>query len=349
MISQTPKPASAPPSSATTQRTLGAGRSQPRTPATKQTAPPAARTRPFNPITPRSGCSPAYNVSQGRKAPIAIKAPPATAARAKRRSLGSRRARAHIKEQIGVRQDLRGDLRARRISGLEGTYRGETLAGDDLVPCRRILHADDVELPPVALDLVHDVTVGRERGVFRAGAEHPREIDRRWMVDAVADRRTLQRRVGRPEADRRHHIEDRNAPEPGVDRPIRADLARGGGADRVPVLDRRRAEERLVIKELDRLPLQPTCREPELGVTDLVLGLLERRRHRPRVELGGRAGIGAAGDQGRQRDARESMTIVEAHRYLQGECPHVEQAVCTRRSAYNDFRYSTKSAFCVSD
>src|SRR5207249_6603473 len=95
---------------ATTHRTTGAGRTQPRTPATRQTAPPAARKRPFNPMTPRSGCSPAYSVSHGRNAPIAIKPPPATAAKAKRRSsLGSRRARAHIKEQVDVRQDLRGD------------------------------------------------------------------------------------------------------------------------------------------------------------------------------------------------------------------------------------------------
>src|SRR5438093_7771036 len=241
-ISQTPKPASAPPTNATTHRTTGAARTQPRTPATRQTAPPAARKRPFNPITPRSGCSPAYSVSHGRNAPIAIKTPPTTAAKAKRRSsLGSRRARAHIKEQIDVRQDLRGDLRAGWIDGLEGAYRGETLADDDLVPRRGILDANDVELPPVTLDLIHDVTVGRERGVFRARAEDPREIDRRWMVDAVADHRALQRRLGRPEADRRHHIEDRNASEPRVDGPIRADLARGGGADRVPVLDRRAA------------------------------------------------------------------------------------------------------------
>src|SRR5438128_1742008 len=342
-ISQTPKPASAPPTNATTHRTTGAGRTQPRTPATRQTAPPAARKRPFNPMTPRSGCSPAYSVSHGRNAPIAIKPPPATAAKAKRRSsLGSRRARAHIKEQVDVRQDLRGDLRAGRIGGLESPYRGETLAGDDLVPRRGILDADHVELPPVALDLIHDVTVGRERGVFRACAEDPREIDRRWMVDAVADHRTLERRLGGPEPDRRHHKEDRNTPQPGVDGPIRAGLARGGGADRVPVLDGRAAEERLVIEELHRLPLQPTCREPEFGVTDLVLGLLERRSHGPWVQLGRRAGVRAAGDQGRQRDAGKSKTDVVAHRYLQRESAHV-------RSAYSDFRYSTKSAFCMSD
>src|SRR5881396_1878759 len=347
-ISHPPKPASAPLSRATTHRTPGVGRTQPRTPATRQTAPPAARTRPFNPITPRSGCSPAYSVSQGRNAPIAIKA---TAAKAKRRSsLGSRRAGAHIEEQIDVRQDLRRDLRAGRIGGLESPHRGETLARDDLVPRRGILDADHVELPPVALDLIDDVTVGRERGVFRACAEHPREIDRRGMVDAVADHRTLERRLGGAEADRGHHKEDRNTPQPGVDRPIRADLARGGGADRVAILDRRAAEERLVIEELDRLPLQPTCGEPELGVTHLVLGLLERRSHGPRVELGRRAGVRAAGDQGRQRDAGEAMTDVGAHRYLQREGAYVEQAVCTHvRSAYSDFRYSTKSAFCVSD
>src|SRR5881396_1823548 len=350
-ISHPPKPASAPLSRATTHRTPGVGRTQPRTPATRQTAPPAARTRPFNLITPRSGCSPAYSVSQGRNAPIAIKPPPATAAKAKRRSsLGSRRAGAHIEEQIDVRQDLRRDLRAGRIGGLESPHRGETLARDDLVPRRGILHADDVELPPVALDLIHDVTVGRERGVFRACAEHPREIDRRGMVDAVADHRTLERRLGGAEADRGHHKEDRNTPQPGVDRPIRADLARGGGADRVAILDRRAAEERLVIEELDRLPLQPTCGEPELGVTHLVLGLLERRSHGPRVELGRRAGVRAAGDQCRQRDTGEAMTDVGAHRYLQREGAYVEQAVCTHvRSAYSDFRYSTKSAFCVSD
>src|SRR5216117_1317390 len=324
-ISQTPKPASAPPTNATTHRTTGAGRTQPRTPATRQTAPPAARKRPFNPMTPRSGCSPAYSVSHGRNAPIAIKPPPATAAKAKRRSsLGSRRARAHIKEQVDVRQDLRGDLRAGRIGGLESPYRGETLARDDLVLRRGILHADDVELPPVALDLIDDVTVGRERGVFRACAEHPREIDRRGMVDAVADHRTLERRLGGAEADRGHHKEDRNTPQPGVARPIRADLARGGGADRVAILDRRAAEEWLVIEELDRLPLQPTCGEPELGVTHLVLGLLERRSHGPRVELGRRAGVRAAGDQGRQRDAGEAMTDVGAHRYLQREGAYVE-------------------------
>src|SRR5438094_9501256 len=324
-ISQMPKPASAPPSRATTHRTPGVGRSQPRTPATRHSAPPATRMRPFNPITPRSGCSPAYSVSHGRNAPIAIKTPPTTAAKAKRRSsLGSRRARAHIKEQVDVRQDFRGDLRAGRIGGLEGAYRGETLAGDDLVPRRGILDADDVELPPVALDLIHDVTVGRERSVFRARAEHPREIDHRWMVDAVADHRTLERRLGGPEADRRHHVEDRNAPEPGVDGPIRADLARGGGADRVPVGDGRAAKERLVIEELHRLPLQPTSREPELGVTYLVLGLLERRSHGPRVQLGRCAGVRAAGDQGRQRDAGESKTDVGAHRYLQRESAHVE-------------------------
>src|SRR6266480_5627525 len=163
-ISQTPKPASAPLSRATTHRTPGVGRNQPRRPATRQTAPPAARTRPFNPITPRSGCSPAYSVSQGRNAPIAIKPPPATAAKAKRRSsLGSRRAGAHIEEQIDVRQDLRRDLRAGRIGGLESPHRGETLARDDLVPRRGILHADDVQLPPVALDL----TAGSERALGR--------------------------------------------------------------------------------------------------------------------------------------------------------------------------------------
>src|ERR1041384_1991393 len=43
MISQTPKPASAPPSSATTQRTLGAGRRPPRTPPTKHSDPPRPR------------------------------------------------------------------------------------------------------------------------------------------------------------------------------------------------------------------------------------------------------------------------------------------------------------------
>src|SRR6266700_7742306 len=165
------------------------------------------------------------------------------------------------------------------------------------------------------------------------------------MVDAVAHHRALERRLGGPEADRRHHVEDRNAPEPRVDGPIRADLARGGGADRVPVRDGRAAKERLVIEELHRLPLQPTCREPELGVTYLVLGLLERRSHGPRVELGRRAGVRAAGDQGRQRDACEAMTDGGAHRYLQREGAYVEQAVCTHvRSAYSDFRYSTKSA-----
>src|SRR5437764_11404997 len=97
-------------------------------PATRQTARAAARTRPFNPITPRSGCSPANSVSHGRNAPVAIIAPPATAARAKRRpSLRSRLARAHIEEQIDVGQDLRRDLRAGRIGGLERTHRDETL------------------------------------------------------------------------------------------------------------------------------------------------------------------------------------------------------------------------------
>src|SRR5205823_653381 len=197
-ISQAPNPADAPPSSATAQRTPEAGRSHPRMPATRQTAPPAARTRPFNPITPRSGCSPANSVSHGRNAPVAIIAPPATAARAKRRpSLGSRLARAHIEEQVDVGQDLRRDLRAGRIGGLE--------------------------------------------------------------------------------ADRGDDMEDRNVAEPGVAGPVRAALARGGRADRVPVLHRRPAEERFVIEELDRLPLQPTRREPELGVIHLILGLLERR------------------------------------------------------------------------
>src|SRR2546425_4448971 len=84
---------------------------------------------------------------------------------------------------------------------------------------RGILDADHVELPPVALDLIHDVTVGRKRRVLRARAEHSREIDRRWMVDAVADHRTLERRLGGPEPDRRHHKEDRNTPRPGVDGP----------------------------------------------------------------------------------------------------------------------------------
>src|SRR5207253_7937817 len=144
------------------------------------------------------------------------------------------------------------------------------------------------------------------------------------------DHRTLERRLGGAEADRGHHKEDRNTPQPGVDRPIRADLARGGGADRVAILDRRAAEKRLVIEELDRLPLQPTCGEPELGVTHLVLGLLERGSHGPRVELGRRAGGRAAGYPGRQRDTGEAMTDVGAHRYLQRESAYDEQAVCTQ-------------------
>src|SRR5206468_10987453 len=63
-------------------------------------------------------------------------------------------------------------------------------------------------------------------------------------------------------------------------------------------------------------------REPELGVTDLVLGLLERRSHG--LELGRRAGVPAAGHQGRQRDADESKTDFGAHSYLQRESAHVE-------------------------
>src|SRR2546425_5013670 len=234
-------------------------------------------------MTPRSGWRPANKESQGRNAPVAINAPPTTAADATRRSWvdGDRAtlripgAGPNVEEEVDVSRDVPGDLRAGRIACLQGAHRGEALAGDDLVPRGGVFHPDDVELPPVSFDLVHDVTVGRERSVLRPGAEDPRHVDRGRMVDAMADHRALQRRVGGTKADGCHHEQRGNAPGPRIHGAVRADLALGGRADRVPVLDGRAAEERLVIEELDRVPLEPASRESEFRTVHLVLGLLE--------------------------------------------------------------------------
>src|SRR5439155_1561803 len=192
----------------------------------------------------------------------------------------------NVEEEVDVGRDVPGDLGTGRIACLQGAHRGQALPGDDLVPRRGVFHPDDVELPPVAFDLVHDVTVGRERSVLRPGAKQAGQVDRGWMVDAMAYHGALQRRLSRTEAERRHHKQGRNAPGPRINGAVGADLAPRARADRIPIFDRRATEERLVIEELDRLPLEPACREPELGTVDLVLGLLERRRRRSRIELG---------------------------------------------------------------
>src|SRR5437879_13299682 len=192
------------PSTATARCRPRAGRCQQRTPATRRTAPAAASKRPFSPMTPRSGWRPANKESQGRNAPVAINAPPTTAADATRRSWvdGDRAtlripgAGPNVEEEVDVGRDVPGDLRAGRIACLQGAHRGEALSRDNLVPRGGVFHPDDVELPPVPCDLVDDVTVSRERRVLRPGAEDPRHVDRGRMVDAMADHRALQRRVG---------------------------------------------------------------------------------------------------------------------------------------------------------
>src|SRR5213593_607695 len=244
-------------------------------------------------MTPRSGWSPANKDSQGRNAPAATSAPPTRAAAATRRSgaflmrwpwLWITASRAHVEEEVNVGRDVPGDLGAARIGGLQGPHGGEALACDDLVPGRAILHPDDVELPPVPLRLIHDVAVGRERRVLGPGAEDAREVDRGGVVDAMAHDRALQRRLGWPEADGRHHEERRNVPGPRIGGAVGAEFAVGARANGIPVLDRRAAEERLVIEELDGRALEPACREPELGAVHLVLGLFKRRSRKPGME-----------------------------------------------------------------
>jgi len=70
--------------------------------------------------------------------------------------------------------------------------------------------------------------------------------------------------------------------------PSEPSFAVGARANGIPVLDRRAAEERLVIEELDGRALEPACREPEIGAVHLVLGSLKRRSRKPGMELGGR-------------------------------------------------------------
>src|SRR5439155_22001042 len=108
-----------------------------------------------------------------------------------------------------------------------------------------------------------------------ARAEEPWQVDRRGMVDAMADHRALQGRDGGTKADGCHHEQGGNAPGTRIHGAVGADLALGGRADRLPVFHGRTAEEGLVIEELDRVPLEPARRESEIRTVDLVLGLLE--------------------------------------------------------------------------
>src|SRR5262245_62674593 len=71
--------------------------------------------------------------------------------------------RPNIEEKVRIGGDVVGN--AIRITRLQRPNRREALAGDDLVPRRRILDPDHLELPPAGPPLVDDVAVRRQENV----------------------------------------------------------------------------------------------------------------------------------------------------------------------------------------
>src|SRR5262245_39634365 len=97
----------------------------------------------------------------------------------------------YVEEQIRIRLDVAGEVRS---GCLKGANCRQPLARNDLVPRAQGLHADHVDLPPTGLTAVglrlreigvNDVAVRGKRNVPEPRAEHAREIDRRWVVDAI--------------------------------------------------------------------------------------------------------------------------------------------------------------------